>query len=267
MALAEILTMPKSKERDKVVYLNPQAIAPNPSQPRKLFDQRETDELAESIRACGIIQPLIVRTKQGGYELIAGERRLRAAKQAGLSEVPCILSQADETRSTLMALTENIQRKDLDYFEEAQGIERILQQSGETQEAAAARLGKSQSYIANKLRLLKLDPECVMLLRGSGLSERHARALLRLENPAARLKVLKQIIKTQMKVEQAERYIDGMPRQDDKHQTLKPIIKDIRLMLNTINRAVELVSESGIKATCQKEETDDKIKLVITIKK
>ena len=149
----------------RVIYLSIDKIRPNPAQPRRYFDEKSLNELSQSILRYGILQPLTVRRGAQGYELIAGERRLRAARLAGLREVPCLLARADEENSSLLALIENLQRRDLHWFEEAEALSRLISTYGLSQEQAAERLGKSQSAIANKLRLLRLSPECVELLR------------------------------------------------------------------------------------------------------
>ena len=171
---------PSVLQTGRVLFLPLGAIRPNPAQPRSVFDAAGLQELAASIRQYGVLQPLSVRKKGSGFELVAGERRLRAAGLAGLREVPCLLVTADDQDAGLLALVENLQRRDLDYIEQAQGLARLMQQYHLTQEQAARRVGKSQSAIANKLRLLKLSEPVLALLRASGLSERHARALLRI---------------------------------------------------------------------------------------
>ena len=160
----------------QVLQLPVEAIAPNPYQPRRDFAPQPLAELADSIRSHGILQPLTVRRTPQGWELVAGERRLRAAKLAGLQTVPCLCRRAEDEDSALLALIENIQRRDLHYFEEAAAIAAYLRQSGATQEEAAARLGRSPSALANKLRLLRLSPDCRRMLAENGLSERPSRA-------------------------------------------------------------------------------------------
>ena len=164
----------------RVLYLSTDALRPNPHQPRRDFDENSLRELSESIRRYGILQPLTVRRTAAGWELVAGERRLRAAVLAGLETVPCLEAEVDGRASALLALVENLQRRDLHYLEEAEAIAAFLHQTGMTQDAVAAQLGMSPSALANKLRLLRLSPDCVRLLREHDLSERHARALLRL---------------------------------------------------------------------------------------
>ena len=167
-------------ETGRVVFLPAKAIRPNPAQPRKLFREEPLDELAESIRQHGILQPLSVRRVGTSYELIAGERRLRAGIQAGLTEIPCIVMQMTDRESAMTALVENLQRQDLDFIEEARGIDLLLRQWNMSQEQVAKVLGKSQSGVANKLRLLRHSPAVLEALRRAELTERHARALLKL---------------------------------------------------------------------------------------
>lgn len=194
----------------RVLDLPIDALRPNPNQPRIEFDEASLRSLSDSIRRYGILQPLTVRRTDEGYELIAGERRLRAAKIAGLREVPCLLARSSEEESALLALIENLQRRDLHYLEEAAAIARLIATYGLSQEQAAERLGKSQSAIANKLRLLRLSPDCVRLLREHDLSERHARALLRLTDEEDRLKALQVIAARGYNVAQSEAYIEEL---------------------------------------------------------
>ena len=268
-------------ESHRVLMLRANCIRPNPRQPRQFFDADNLHELAESIRLYGVLQPLTVRKlENGAYELVAGERRLRASRLAGLEEVPCILVGADEKQSALIALIENLQRCDLDFFEEAEGIQRLIRQFGLSQEEAARRIGKSQSALANKLRLLRHPPEIVATVREHGLTERHARALLRLEDPEDRKVVMETIIERHLNVAQTDEYIDAYltttapvrePQPEiggarDKIHTLY-VFKDIRLFLNTVNHALDLVRRAGIPADCDKAEVGDEIILTIKVPK
>ena len=237
----------------RVLYLSVDAIRANPDQPRKYFEPEALRELAESIGRYGILQPLTVRRGEDGYELIAGERRLRAAKLAGLREVPCLAVQSDEEESALLSLIENLQRQDLHYMEEAAAIAKLIAVYGLSQEQAAERLGKSQSAVANKLRLLRLSPACVTLLREGGLSERHARALLRLSDENER---------------PAEAYIEAVwQRAAVTPPRRRPtfIVKDVRLFLNTIRRSMGIMQRAGVDAACEREDTDEEIRLTIRI--
>ena len=258
------------RSEKQVPELPPGAIHPNPRQPRRFFDPEALEELAASIRQHGILQPLTVRRGPGGWELIAGERRLRAALLAGLETVPCVERDADEDESALLALVENLQRQDLHYFEEAAAIGEFLRQTGITQEETAAQLGRSSSALANKLRLLRLSPACREQLTRHGLTERHARALLRLEAEEERLAALRQIAEKGWNVAQTEQYID---RRLEQLQSTPPakrrtfILKDVRLFLNSVDRGLRMVRDAGIHADCDRQETEEDILLTIRIPK
>ena len=254
----------------RVMYLPTDTLHPNPHQPRRDFDEGALHELSESIRRYGILQPLTVRRTEKGYELIAGERRLRAAMLAGLREVPCLLARSSEEESALLALIENLQRRDLHYLEEAAAIAQLIAAYGLSQEQAAEKLGKSQSAVANKLRLLRLSPDCTRLLREKGLSERHARALLRLADEEDRLQALRTIIARGYNVAQSEAYIERLIKV--KQKTSPPrvptyIIKDVRIFLNTIRRSVDVMQRAGVQADVRREDTEDGILLTIRIPK
>ncbi|MDR0889838.1 MAG: ParB/RepB/Spo0J family partition protein [Oscillospiraceae bacterium] len=257
-------------ESGRILYIPAGQIRPNPGQPRKVFDPMGLQELAESISRYGILQPLTVRRRGNGYELVAGERRLRAAKLAGLQEVPCILLLVDEEQSGMVALVENLQRRDLDYIEEAQGLARLMRLYGLNQEEAAARVGKSQSAVANKLRLLRHSPEVLEFLREHRLSERHARALLRLPNEAERLAALAVIIKQNLNVAKTEEYIDALlkkPEPPVRQGTRKLIVRDVRLFINSVNHNLDLIRGAGIRADATQEETETEIVLTIRLPK
>ena len=258
-------------ESGRILYLPVGQIHPNPSQPRKIFDADGLQELAGSIRTYGILQPLTVRRRNGEYEMVAGERRLRAAKIAGMTEVPCILLTVDEEQSGMVALVENLQRRDLDYIEEAQGLARLMRQYGLNQEQAAARVGKSQSAVANKLRLLRHSPAVLSALRENGLSERHARALLRLPTEEERLAALAVVIRQQMNVAKTEEYIDSLlarKRQPEPKKGIrKLIVRDVRLFINSVNHNLDLIRGAGIRAEASQEETESEIVLTIRLPK
>ena len=252
----------------RVLELGVDEIGVNPDQPRKYFEPEALRELAESIARYGVLQPLSVRRGENGYELIAGERRLRAARLAGLRTVPCLLLRSDEEESALLALVENLQRQDLHYFEEAAAIAKLIALYGLSQEQAAEKLGRSQSAVANKLRLLRLSPECAALLRERGLSERHARALLRLSDESERLLALRTVAERGYNVAQTEAYIESLlhraavtpPRERPTF-----IVKDVRLFLNTIRRSMGIMRRAGVDAACEREDTEDEIRLTIRI--
>ena len=264
----------------RVQYIPLGRIRPNPQQPRRSFDEEGLAELAASIRSCGILQPLTVRRAGEGYELVAGERRLRAARIAGLREVPCLVAQVGEEDSALLALMENLQRRDLDCWEEAQAIARLISRYGLSQEEAARRLGRAQPTVANKLRLLRLPedvrallrlPEDVRaLLRENGLTERHARALLRLQDPEVQRRAAGDMVRRGMNVAQAEAYVEKLLQSA---QVTPPrgrstyIIKDVRLFLNSVDRGLHLMRQAGVDAGWNRQDTDREILLTIRIPK
>lgn len=255
-------------ESNKVVFLPIAAISPNPGQPRRHFSRAGMEELAASIGEHGVLQPLSVRRVPGGYELISGERRLRASRMAGLEEVPCILVSVDGQESSLLALVENLQRRDLDFVEEALALSRLIQTYHLSQEEAAKKLGKSQSAVANKLRLLKLPPEVLALLREKGFTERHARALLRLESPEQQAAAARAVVEGGLTVAKTEEYVEQLLHPAPPARR-KPtiVLKDVRLFLNTVSRGLSLMKQAGVKANCLRQETADTIQLTITIPK
>lgn len=245
------------------------AISPNPGQPRTNFSPAALEELAQSIAVHGILQPLTVRAANGGWQLISGERRLRAARLAGLDTVPCLVAQVDQEESSLLALVENLQRRDLDFLEEALALSQLISTYRLTQEDAARRLGKSQSAIANKLRLLRLSPDALTLLRSGGFSERHARALLRLEDDASQLAAARAVVKNDLTVAATEAYVDKLLSAASKSPAprSKIILRDVRLFLNSLTKNLKLVQSAGIPAKCERSETDGEITLTITLPK
>ena len=255
-------------ESNKVIFLPIAAISPNPGQPRRHFSRAGLEELAASIGEHGVLQPLSVRRVPGGYELISGERRLRASRMAGLEEVPCILVSVDGQESSLLALVENLQRRDLDFVEEALALSRLIQTYHLSQEEAAKKLGKSQSAVANKLRLLKLPPEVLALLREKGFTERHARALLRLESPEQQAAAARAVVEGGLTVAKTEEYVEQLLHPAPPARR-KPtiVLKDVRLFLNTVSRGLSLMKQAGVKANCLRQETADTIQLTITIPK
>lgn len=253
----------------RVLQLPIEEISPNPAQPRQTFDSAGLESLADSIRENGILQPLTVRkVREHQWELVAGERRLRAAKLAGLNRVPCLEWAANDSGSALLALVENLQRQDLHFLEEAEAISALIKLSGMTQEAAARKLGLSPSALANKLRILRLSTECRTLLVEHNLTERHARALLRLEGEDEQQAALRHIGSAGLNVAQSEQYIE---RRLQILQTPKGrrtyIIKDVRLFLNTVEHGLHLMRDAGVNAQSQREETDDTLILTIRIPK
>lgn len=271
--MMSVLSLVSGREERTLRRIRVSDIARNPNQPRKYFDPEAIAQLAESIRQYGVLNPLTVRrSPNGGYELVAGERRLRAARVAGLNDVPCLVIAADNEDSSAIALVENLQRRDLDFFEEAYGFKRLIDQYGLTQEEAARKVGKTQSAVANKLRLLRLSQKNMELIRSAGLTERHARCLLRLDNEQDRISATNYIIEHDLNVSRSEQYIEQL-LQEKKEQTpaaqqerkVVRLIKDVRFFLNTLNRAVGVMVDSGIGATVEQKESDDGLTLTINI--
>lgn len=250
-------------ETGRVVFLPPKSIAPNPSQPRKVFGEDALEELAQSIRSHGILQPLSVRRVGVGYELIAGERRLRAAQMAGLTEIPCIIMSMDACESGTAALVENLQRQDLDFIEEAQGISLLMDENNMSQEQVARMIGKSQSAVANKLRILRHSPQVLQAIREAELTERHARALLKIPTEPEKMRVIASIRQYGMSVARTERYIDELLEETPPSAPRA----NVGTFLNNLNQSLARIQLSGVAAISERRETDRQIVLTITIPK
>lgn len=249
-------------ETGRVVFLPARSILPGKYQPRQVFGGQALEELAESIRCHGILQPLSVRRAGGNrYELIAGERRLRAGMLAGLTEIPCIIMNMDEEESAAASLVENLQRQDLDFIEEARGIARLMEITGYNQEQTARILGKSQSALANKLRLLHHSPEVLNALRQGNLTERHGRALLKLSREEDKLEVIRHILEENMSVARAEQYIA------QKLRGRRESPKGVEHLISRLSASLQKIQSSGVAAVSKRTETDAEIVLTITIPK
>lgn len=258
----------------KLIMLKPSDIKMSPNQPRKSFDEYELKLLADSIQANGIIQPLVVRKlPDGRFELIAGERRLRAAVMAGLRRVPCVIHKTDDETSALYSVIENLQRSNLTVFEESEGINRLITEYGMSQAEAAARLGIAQSTLSNKLRLLKLDSEIQARIVSARLTERHARALLRLPE-RLRGEALDRIIAEGLTLAQTEEYITSLlnppeeqPQTEPEEPVRKVVIGDLRLFSNSLSKLLTTLQNAGIKASSRKYETEKYIEYKVRIPK
>jgi ParB family chromosome partitioning protein len=276
--------MPVTKKKSKtkngsVIFLSVDELRPNPSQPRRSFREEPLRELAASIAEMGVLNPLSVRMRGGHFELVAGERRLRASKLAGLSEVPCILLDVNMEESSIYALVENLQRQDLNFVEAAEGIARLIRTYSLSQEEAARRMGKSQSAIANKLRLLKLPSDVLAGLVEAELTERHGRALLRLPTAELQRAALNFIIENALTVAAADIYVDRLleggaetvqAQMEDAYKTRGKtlfVLKDVRIFLNTLTRSMDVMKQGGIDAGMKKTETDSELILTISIPK
>lgn len=260
-------------KKDTVVYVPVKAIKPNPYQPRKNFSQKGLRELSESVKQYGVIQPVVLR--QRGfltYELIMGERRLKACQMAGIEKIPAIITDAGENDSAVLSLVENIQRESLSFFDEAEALMSLIETHNISQDLLAKKLGKSQPSIANKLRLLRLDKGERNMIVEFGLTERHARSLIRLCDREKRMEVLKKVCESNLNVRDTERLVDKIlyDKDNEKNQKKEKKIKlftDIRVFTNTILHAVSSMKESGIDAESTRFENDDYYEYVIKIKK
>lgn len=263
-----------AKGSKRLVEVNVASIHPNPYQPRATFDEESIAELAQSIQQVGLLQPLLVRKVDDGYELVAGERRLRAVTSLGMEKVACIVQQdIEDESSAMMALIENLQREDLHYLEEAQCYQKLLETYGLTQEELANRLGKSQSSIANKLRLLKLSDEVKAAMTEKRLSERHARALLKLTDDKQRLDAVEKIAEKGLSVKETEQMVEKTLNKayDERQDGAKPrpklmrIVRDYRLFMNTINQAVNQLRESGMTVEVEQSDRADGVDKKISV--
>jgi len=268
---------------DQVLELRLDLLKPNPFQPRKHFDQIQMDELSRSVAEMGVIQPIVVRQTGDSYEIVAGERRWRAAEMAGQATIPSVVRGFSDREMAEIALIENLQRADLNYFEEAEGYRRLIEDFKVTQEDVAARVGKSQPTIANKLRLLKIDPEVKENIMVELLTERHVRALLKLGTKEEQLIILKEIYEKELNVKDTEYLIaeylegrvviggDGQDNEENEEHgavrkpNIRRVFSDMRMYVNTIKAAVVTIAEAGIDVKMDQTETDESILLTITI--
>ena len=261
----------KLKRSNEVVLIPARMIQPNPHQPRKNFNWDDLEGLAESIHYNGLLQPITVRKKENGrYELISGERRLRACKMAGLSSIPSIVIDINDEKSALLAVIENLQRENLHFFEEAMAIERLIKGFGLSQEEVSRKLGKSQSALSNKLRILRLPDDIRYNITIYGLTERHARALLRLPTAELMEQVVDTVAEQGLTVSATEQLIcEILTKSHEKGKKGKKVMvfKDIRIFINTLNHAVTTMRKSGISAKATKNETDTYIEYTVKIDK
>lgn len=262
------MLLDKRRSDRKLISVSPDRIMPSPYQPRREFDYYELLELASSIQKNGLIQPITVRKKGENYELISGERRLKASVFAGLKTVPCIVVTAGDRECSLMCLIENIQRCDLTFFEEADGIKRLMDDFALSQQEVAEKLGMAQSTLSNKLRLLRLNAEQKRKIASSGLSERHARAFIRLPDEL-RDDVINRVIAEQMSVSDTEELVSELllPKELSKPTVRKIKVGDLRIYFNSISKIVDTIRSSGLNAYSKKSETEDFIEYTITIPK
>ncbi len=259
----------KYKIGGQIILVPQEEIYPNPNQPRKRFDFDELEGLAQSIRQNGIIQPIAVRINgKGEYELISGERRLRASRLVGITQIPCIIMDATDEKSALFALLENIQRSDLGFFEEAQAIEKLIVDYGMSRDEVCKKLGKAPPTVSNKLRLLRLPEEIRLKITQENLTERHARALLKLTSVSQMQRAMSIIAEKRLNVAESERLILQIMTNDSRRrQPPVKLFKDVRIFVNTLNHAVDTMRKAGIEADSAKSETDEYIEYVVRIPK
>lgn len=255
-----------------VQYIDIDKIRPNPYQPRRNFEKIKLDELTNSIREYGVMQPITIRyINNTSYELVSGERRLRASKLAGLETIPAIVIDTSDRDSAVIALIENLQRQNLNYLEEAEGYQNLMMDYGITQEELAKKLGKSQSTIANKLRILRLSNTVKDMLVENNLSERHARALLKIPDESVQMSVINQIIIQNLNVKDTEELVENEIQKllDNKFpeegQKVKIFVSDIRVITNTIKQAVDTMNRAGINAKYIMEKRDNSYEIKINI--
>jgi len=260
----------QTETTDEIVDLKIASIIPNRQQPRTIFNDEKISELAESIKEHGIIQPIVVRKIAHGYELITGERRFRATKLLALETIPAIIRNYDDVTTASVAIIENIQREDLTSIEEALAYKQLMKLHGTTQAEIATQVGKSQSTIANKIRLLNLTQEVQDAILKRQISERHARTLLSVKEKALQVKLLKTIIERGLNVSQTEKLIEDYLIPKEKKQKVKTITKiprNFKLAMNTFNQAAQMVEKTGVKVNTLTEERDDAYVIIISLKK
>lgn len=267
--MINLLRKQPQQEKPRIVSLPLYMIAPNPNQPRKYFDPEAMEELKNSILEYGLIQPITVRRYGGEYELVAGERRFRAAQMAGLEEIPSVIIEADNDKSAILALLENLQREDLSFFEIAESYKNLIRDQGMTQTELALKVGKSQSAVANKMRLLRLPPLVKKLIRDYDLSERHARALLLLTDEEKQLDAVKIVCRDNLNVTQTEELVRSMNSHRKKaiNEMRVTNAKDVKIFKNTVRRAVDMMKKSGIDTELKENAFDWGTEYIIRIKK
>ncbi len=265
----------KKDDLKNITYINIDHIRPNPYQPRKQFNVTALEDLCESIKQYGVIQPISVRKlSTNSFELVAGERRLRAAEMAGLREIPAIVVTVTDNDSAVMALIENLQREDLTFMEEAEGYNNLLIEHGLTQEELAQKIGKSQSTIANKIRLLKLPPLVKKIIADNNLTERHARALLKLHDEQLQLRVLKRVCERGLNVKKTEELVERAiekytreVREGGGEKKVTRAVKDIRIFVNTVRQAIDMMKKAGVNAKAAQIDRGEYVEFIVRIPK
>lgn len=266
-------TVTEEKQGESILELAIADIQPNPFQPRLHFDPAQLEELASSIREYGVLQPVIVRLVDGKYQLVSGERRFRASQLAQKETIPALVRQLNDREVAEMALIENLQREDLNYFEEAEGYARLIQEFQITQEEVAKKMGKSQPTIANKLRLLHLSEKVRREISVDVITERHVRSLLKLKNEELQLEALNRIYKSNLNVRQTDDLVENMLITEEKNvreqkkKKMMKAIKDMKIFVNTIKGTVKTIQDAGLPAEVTEREDDDYLEVVIRLPK
>lgn len=253
--------------KDAYCFLDINDIVANKEQPRTHFEDEKIQELAESIMQNGLLQPIVVREYEGKYQIVVGERRYRACKLAGITEVPCIIQELDDNQTANAALVENIQRENLSAIEEALAYQQILDTQGLTQAQLAEKVGKKQSTVANKLRLLKLPITVQESVKKKEISERHARALLKLEDTAQQNNMLKEILEQNLTVDETEKRIAKLLTPKKEKPRVRKLSRSVKIAINTINQAVKMVTDAGTDVEENIDETDDEVIITLKVKK
>jgi len=262
-----------SGDKEKIETVDIEKIETNPFQPRKEFDEEKIDDLAQSIKTYGLLQPVIVRPSGKGYELVVGERRLMACKRLGWKTLQVMVQKLSDNAVATVALIENLQRENLTFMEEAEGYEKLINEFNLTQEVLAQRLGKSQSTIANKMRLLRFPDNVKKALKENDITERHARTLLKLEEEKLQLQVINEIVNKELNVKQTENLVENMLKKeedsDNKKESKKPtaVVRDKRIFLNTIREALQVIEKAGLTPEVEENEKSDFYEVVIRLPK
>ena len=268
-----VQTATEQKQGEAIMELSIAETQPNPFQPRLYFDPAQLEELSNSIREYGVLQPVIVRLVDGKYQLVSGERRFRASMLAGKESIPALIRQLSDREVAEMALIENLQREDLNYFEEAEGYARVIQEFQITQEEVAKKMGKSQPTIANKLRLLQISQRVRKEISVDVITERHVRSLLKLKNEEQQLDVLNRIYKNNLNVRQTDDLIENVliaeeeNIREQKKKKMMKAIKDMKIFVNTIKGTVKTIQDAGMPAEISESENDEYLEVVIRLPK
>ncbi len=257
----------KHYDADAVVLLPLDIIAPNRNQPRKYFDPQSMEELKDSIKEYGVINPITVRRDGGEYELVSGERRYRAAQMAGLYEIPAIIINADEKKSAILSLLENLQREDLTFFEVAESYRSLIREQGMTQTQVAEKVGKSQSSVSNKVRLLRLPARIKKLVREYDLTESHALALLQLTDEEQQVEAVRLIYRDNLNVAQTAALVRNMQKSKRGQKIHIPAMNDISLFKKSVEKSLDIIKQSGVEADMEEKSFDWGTEYTIKVKK